>query len=98
KWGIPINTWDMLATHLGVSEVVLVGLRRMGIKPGEEEIKGLFHFWKYISYLLGIPVELLPDHEPEAIKALYYWTMTQREGDVDTLQLARALQEEPVQA
>jgi len=98
KWGIPINTWDMLATHLGFSEVFLVGLRRMGIKPGEEEIKGLFHFWKYISYLLGIPVELLPDHEPEAIKALYYWTMTQREGDVDTLQLARALQEEPVQA
>lgn len=98
KWGIPLNTWDMLATNLGFSLVFLVGLRKIGIKPTEEEIEGLFHFWKYIGYLLGIPLLLLPDNEEEAIEALYYWTMTQREGDEDSISLADALKEEPVLA
>ncbi len=98
KWGIPINSWDMLATNLGFSLVFMVGLRRMGIKISPEEKEGVFHFWKYTGYLLGIPLELLPDNEAEAIEALYYWTMTQREGDADTLLLAAALKDEPVMA
>ena len=98
KWGIPINIWDMLATNLGFSLVFLIGLRRFGLNPTEEEIDGLFHFWKYIGSLLGIPLQLLPDTEEEAIEALYLWTMTQREGDEDSKNLAEALKEEPVQA
>ena len=98
EWGIPINSWDMLATNLGFSLVFLIGLRRTGIKPSEEEIEGLFHFWKYVGYLLGIPLSLLPNNEQQAIESLYYWTMTQREGDQDTIALADALKEEPIQA
>lgn len=96
KWGIPINIWDMLATNLGFSLVFLVGLRKIGIIPSQEEIDGLFHFWKYVGYLLGIPLHLLPDNENEAIEALYLWTMTQRDGDEDSKSLAAALKEEPV--
>lgn len=96
-WGIPLNNWDMLATQLGFSLVFLVGLRKMGISPSEQEIEGLFHMWKYIGYLLGIPIDILPKNELEAIEALFYWTMTQREGDDDTLALAKALLNEPVQ-
>lgn len=98
KWGIPINSWDMLATNLGFSLVFMVGLQRMGIQVSSEEKEGVFHFWKYIGHLLGIPLELLPDNEDEAIESLYYWTMTQREGDADTQLLASALKEEPVMA
>ncbi|MHC8949397.1 oxygenase MpaB family protein [Sphingobacterium hungaricum] len=98
KWGIPINQWDLLATQLGFSLVFLVGLRRMGFQPSEEEIDGLFHKWKYIGYLLGIPLELLPETEAEAIEALYYWTMTQANGDADSKALAKALQNEPLEA
>lgn len=98
KWGIPINIWDMLATNLGFSLVFLVGLRLMGIRPNKLEVDGLFHFWKYIGYILGIPVHLLPNNEEEAIEALYYWTMTQRDGDDDSKKLAKALQEQPVLA
>ena len=96
KWGIPINIWDMLATNLGFSLVFLVGLRKIGLQPSEEEIDGLFHFWKYVGYLLGIPLELLPENEDEAIEALYLWTMTQHEGDEDSRLLAEALQQEPL--
>lgn len=91
QWGIPLNTWDMLATQLGFSLVFLTGLRRMGFKPTYEEVDGLFHMWKYIGHLLGIPLQLLPDNEEEAIKALYLWTMTQSGADDDSLALAKAL-------
>lgn len=96
KWGIPLNIWDMLATNLGFSLVFLEGLRRIGLNPSKEEIEGLFHFWKYIGTLLGIPSNLLPDSEAEAIHALYLWTMTQREADEDSRALALALKEEPI--
>lgn len=98
KWGVPLNAWDMLATNLGFSLVYLVGLQRMGIQPLPMEVKGLFHLWKYIGYLLGIPLEIIPETEGQAIEALYYWTMTQPKGDDDSKALAYALQEEPINA
>lgn len=97
-WGEPLNTWDMVATNLGFSLVFLDGLRALGFKPTETEVKGLFHFWKYMGYLLGIPVGLLPNTEIEAIEALYLWTMNQPGGDSDTQALARALMEEPLES
>lgn len=98
KWGIPLNTWDMLATNLGFSLVYLIGLKQMKFNLLNTEIDGVFHLWKYVGTLLGIPVDLLPDSEEEAIKSLYYWTMTQKEGDKDSVALAQALMEEPVNA
>lgn len=98
QWGMPLNTWDMLATQLGFSLVFLTGLRRMGFNPSDEEVAGLFHMWKYIGYLLGIPVDLLPDTEEQAIEALYYWTMTQSGSDKDSTALAKALVDETIQS
>lgn len=98
KWGTPLNTWDMLATNLGFSLVYLVGLKRMKFNLLKHEIDGIFHLWKYVGTLLGIPLELLPDTEEDAIKSLYYWTMTQKEGDNDSIALAQALMEEPLRA
>jgi len=84
KWGIPINNWDMQATNLGFSLVFINGLRLMGVHASPEEIEGVLHFWKYIGYLLGIPTDLLPDTEEQAIRALYLWTMTQPAADEDS--------------
>lgn len=98
KWGIPLNTWDMLATNLGLSLVYITGLKIMKFNILNKEIEGVFHLWKYIGTLLGIPPALLPDTEEEAIQSLYYWTMTQKEGDQDSIALARALMQEPVDA
>jgi hypothetical protein len=98
QWGIPINQGDMVATNLGFSLVFLEGIRRLGFKPSENEVKGLFHFWKYIGYLLGIPPEYLPDTEKQAIEYLYKWTITQPVADEDTRTLASALMNEPILA
>jgi hypothetical protein len=97
-WGIPLNSWDMLATNLGFSIVFLDGLKRLGFKPSDEEIEGLFHFWKYIGFLLGINLNLLPNNEEQAIRLLYEWTITQPSADEDTIALAHALLSEPLDA
>lgn len=96
SWGVPLNSWDMLATNLGFSLVFIEGLKRLGFKPTNDEIEGLFHLWKYVGFLLGIKVELLPDNEQQAIRYLYEWTMTQPIADNDTIALAQALMHEPL--
>jgi len=95
EWGEPLNQWDMIATNLGFSLVFLDGIQSLGIRPKPEEIPGLFHLWKYIGYLLGIPAEYLPETEEEAIRELYAWTINQPPADADTKEFARALMLEP---
>lgn len=97
NWGAPLNQWDMLATNLGFSIIFLDGLRKLGMKPTEQEIQGLFHFWKYVGYLLGTPEAYFPETESEAIRAIYAWTITQAPADADTISLAHALTLEPVE-
>ena len=97
-WGKPLNQWDMIATNLGFSLVFLDGLRALGFAPTPQEITGLFHFWRYMGVLLGIPADLLPVTESEAIRSLYLWTMNQPAADADTVSLAQALMEEPIHA
>ncbi|WP_294670707.1 oxygenase MpaB family protein [uncultured Fluviicola sp.] len=96
NWGAPLNQWDMLATNLGFSIIFLDGLRKLGMKPTEAEIQGLFHFWKYVGYLLGTPESYFPETESDAIRAIYAWTITQAPADEDTLALAKALTLEPL--
>lgn len=98
KWGIPLNQWDMIATNLGFSIVFLEGLKKLGYQLKEEEEKGVYHLWKYIGYLLGMPVHYLPNTHKEAIEELYKWTMCQPEADNDTIELAAALVKEPILA
>ncbi len=98
SWGIPLNTWDMIATNLGFSLVYLNGLNLLGYSASKKDIEGLLHFWKYVGYLIGIPPSYLPNTEKEAIEALYSWTITQPPGDEDTQTLAIALMNEPFNA
>lgn len=94
KWGEPINFWDMIATYTGFSLVLMQGLRKLGIEISDEEEKGVFHLWKYIGYLLGIPPEYLPDNRVQAVEQLYLWSSLQDKGDEDSVQLAQALLDE----
>ena len=96
QWGIPLNHGDMVATNLGFSLVFLDGLRKQGFNPSQQEVNGLFHLWKYIGYLIGIPVHYLPENETQAIASLYAWTTSQPVADEDTIALAQALMNAPL--
>lgn len=91
NWGEPINSWDMIATYTGFSLVFMQGLKKLGIVISDDEEKGLFHLWKYIGYLLGIPVDYLPNNRQQAVEQFYWWTTIQDQGDDDSAQLAKAL-------
>ncbi|MDO5656541.1 MAG: oxygenase MpaB family protein [Flavobacteriaceae bacterium] len=94
NWGKPINHWDMIATYLGFSLVLMQGLKKLGIKISEEEEIGTYHLWKYIGYLLGLPIEFLAESQTNAVESFYLWTTTQAVGDQDSVQLAKALLDE----
>ena len=93
-WGRPINHFDMIATSIGFSLTFALGLKKMGIHISKEEEAGLFHLWKYAGYLLGIPVEYLPENKKQATEILYCWTTLQPRADSDSVLLTTALIDE----
>jgi hypothetical protein len=94
KWGQPINFADMVATSIGFSLLYLHGLHKLGLSISEKEEQGVFHLWRYIGYLLGIPDHYLPNNKKEATESYYLWTATQSSSDEDSLTLAKALENE----
>lgn len=58
----------MIATYTGFSLVFMHGLKKLAIIISDEEEKGVFHLWKYIGHLLGIPYQFLPENKKEAVE------------------------------
>jgi len=96
-WGEPINSWDMIATYTGFSLVFMHSLHKLGNTFSEEEEKGLFHLWKYVGYLLGIPEDLLADNKKQATEYFHLWTSVQPPADQDSVLLAHSLLDESLQ-
>lgn len=97
NWGEPINSWDMMATYTGFSLVFLHSLHKLGNRFSEEEELGIFHLWKYVGYLLGIPEQLLPDNKKQATEYFYLWTSNQPSADRDSVLLAHSLLNESLE-
>ncbi|WP_435524773.1 oxygenase MpaB family protein [Chryseobacterium indoltheticum] len=75
----------MMATYIGFSLVFMHSLHKFGNIFSEEEERGLFHLWKYVGYLLGIPENLLPDNKKQATEYFYLWTSVQPSSDKDSV-------------
>ncbi|WP_294274187.1 oxygenase MpaB family protein [uncultured Chryseobacterium sp.] len=97
NWGEPINSWDMMATYTGFSLVFLHSLHKLGNRFSEEEELGIFHLWKYVGYLLGIPEPLLPNNKKQATEYFYLWTSNQPSADQDSVLLAHSLLNESLE-
>ncbi|MET3530195.1 DUF2236 domain-containing protein [Chryseobacterium flavum] len=97
NWGEPINSWDMMATYIGFSLVFLHSLKKLGNTFSPEEEQGIFHLWKYVGYLLGIPEQLLPDNKKQATEYFYLWTSIQPPSDKDSVLLAHSLLNESLE-
>jgi hypothetical protein len=97
EWGLPINQADMLGTNLLFSLGFLMGGRALGLSFREEEAASVVHVWRYVGYLLGIDENLLPANEREAQRIMYLVGASQPPADADSVVLARALHEEPLE-
>ncbi len=93
-FGEPINHADMVATNIAFTVYYLFGLQRLNVSYSIEEERGIFHLWKYVTWLLGIPQEILPNNRQEALSFFYHWTLKQDGPDKDSIKLAKSLLEE----
>lgn len=96
EWGEPINWGDMIATNIAFSLFYLHGLHKLGLRISEQEELGVFHLWKYIGSLLGIPQDKLPNNKKEATETFYLWTYHQNSADEGSIMLAKALENEAI--
>jgi hypothetical protein len=97
EWGLPINQADMLGTNLLFSLGFLMGGRQLGLSFSAEQAEAVIHVWRYVGYLLGIDENLLPANEREAQRIMYLVGASQPPADEDSVVLARALHEEPLE-
>ncbi|HEX6590677.1 MAG TPA: oxygenase MpaB family protein, partial [Moraxellaceae bacterium] len=69
--GKPINLLHIAAGPLFFGSMVLDSLRKLGARVTAEEALGYKLLWRYVTWLLGVPQELLghSDAEQEAINA-----------------------------
>lgn len=97
EMGEPINLWDMTATSNGFSLILLHGIKKLGNEITPREELGVFHLWKYISYLMGVPADALPNSTKEAVENFYHWTAVQPPADEDSVFLAQSLVNESLE-
>ena len=95
--GEPINHADMIATYTAFTIYLLYGLKKLKFSYSEAEEEGMFHLWKYVTWMLGIPKAIIPNNRLETLSFFYNWTWRQNTGDADSARLAKALIEENTQ-
>lgn len=96
-WGTPINMWDMMATNVGFSLMFMDGLRKLGNRISDENLRSVLHLWKYVCYLLGVPEELVSDNPKKMVEDFYIWTSVQPPADEASKNLALALLDESLE-
>lgn len=90
-WGVPINQRDMVATHLTFTVLFIAGVSALGRIVTRHERDAIMHLWRYVSFLLGTPDELLPKNFREGLEIGAIFNATEPGPDQDSRALAQAL-------
>jgi hypothetical protein len=96
-WGLPVNQTDMAGTYLVFAIAFLVGLRVSGVPITQEEGRAVVHFWRYVSWLMGVDEPWMVDTEAQGRRLLWHIAVSQPEPDESSVQLGQALMNEPLQ-
>ena len=91
QYGVPINHADMIATNIAFTVYYLYGLQKLNFDFTKKEEKGIFHLWKYVTWMLGVPEKVIPNNKTEALHFFYFWTQYQSAPDKDSLILTDSL-------
>jgi hypothetical protein len=92
-WGSPLNQLDMAATQTLFSVSLLHNLRRLGFWFSRRESDAVVHLWRYVGYLLGLEMDLMPTTE-SAGRQLQELLLDVAGGpDEDSIRLTAALME-----
>lgn len=95
EWGLPVNQTDMAATLYGFPVVILLGGRLMGVPVSRRDSDAAMHHGCYAGWLMGVHERWLPWDENTGRTLLYQITLSIAKPDETSVQLGRALMDEP---
>ncbi len=90
-WDQPVNQSTMAGTLLLFSLGNLVGSQALGVQFSRKDKDALYHFWRYLGYLLGLHPELLPADEFDTWRLFWLQADYEFRPDEDSTRLAAAL-------
>jgi hypothetical protein len=71
EWGVPISASDAFATGIGGFHVVpLRAMMDLGVRYSAADLEAHTHLWRWISYVMGVPEDLLPSSYRDAVEML----------------------------
>ncbi len=97
RWGAVISQHDMVATALLFSTHFSAGVAQFGLQVTPEELRTQLALWRYVAWLMGTEVDLLPRDHAEALELSDLIDATQEPPDDDSRALVHALVRAPVQ-
>lgn len=90
-WDHPVNQSTMAGTLMLFSLGNVVGSQALGVHFSQADKDALYHFWRYVGFLLGVDTELLPADEADTWRLLWLQADYEFRPDQDSRRLAEAL-------
>jgi hypothetical protein len=91
EWDQPVNQSTLAGTLLLFSLGNVVGSQALGLRFNRREKDAIYHFWRYVGYLLGVDVQILPTSELDTWRLLWLQADYEFRPDEDSRRLAQAL-------
>lgn len=95
RWGVAANQHDLSLTNIAFAQVILIGVRGLGIFPSKQEIDSFLAFWSYAGWLMGIEEKWIAKTEEQAWRYLFWLQYTNPESDESSKILGYSLSQEP---
>lgn len=90
-WDFPVNQSTMAGTLVLFSMGNVIGSQALGTQFSAQDKDAIYHFWRYVGFLLGVDAELLPADEADTWRLLWLQADYEFRPDQDSTRLAQAL-------
>jgi hypothetical protein len=90
-WDQPVNQSTLAGTLLLFSMGNVLGSQALGLRFSRREKDAIYHFWRYVGYLLGVDAEILPTSELDTWRLLWLQADYEFRPDNDSRRLGQAL-------
>lgn len=90
-WDHPVNQSTMAGTLMLFSLGNVLGSQALGVQFSRQDKDALYHFWRYVGFLMGLDPELLPADEADTWRLLWLQADYEFRPDADSLRLGQAL-------
>jgi hypothetical protein len=91
EWDQPVNQSTLAGTLLLFSLGNVLGSQALGLRFTRREKDAVYHLWRYVGYLLGVDVEILPTSELDTWRLLWLQADYEFRPDEDSRRLGQAL-------